>query len=170
MDLETQLKVQAYLDGELPEAESREIGNLVARDREALALHTELRNTRTALVGSEIGVELPESREFFWSKIQREIQRLEPSEPAPVPVPWFVRLRRLLAPAAGTLIARGYGRTEEYEADRHGIDILRRAGYSKDVMVDALVWIRGISGDNGGGFLSTHPALDDRIAALQKTP
>jgi Zn-dependent protease with chaperone function len=75
----------------------------------------------------------------------------------------------LLAPVAGTLIARGYGRSEEYEADLHGIDILRRAGYSKDVMVDALVWIRGISGDNGGGFLSTHPALDDRIAALQKT-
>jgi Zn-dependent protease with chaperone function len=75
-----------------------------------------------------------------------------------------------LAPVAGTLIARGYGRSEEYEADLHGIDILRRAGYSKDVMVDALVWIRGISGDNGGGFLSTHPALDDRIAALQKTP
>jgi anti-sigma factor RsiW len=104
MDLETQLKVQAYLDGELPEAEARDVGNLVARDREALALHTELRNTRTALVGSEIGVELPESREFFWSKIQREIQRLEPSEPAPVPVPWFVRLRRLLVPVAGVAL------------------------------------------------------------------
>ena len=96
MDLETQLKVQAYLDGELSEAEAREVANLLARNREALTLHTELRNTRKALVGSEIGVELPESREFFWSKIEREIQRLEPSDPAPVPVPWFTRLRRLL--------------------------------------------------------------------------
>jgi Zn-dependent protease with chaperone function len=75
----------------------------------------------------------------------------------------------VLAPVAGTLIARGYGRNEEYAADRHGIEILRRAGYPKEVMIDTLTWIRSISGDNGGGFLSTHPALDDRIAALQRT-
>lgn len=73
-----------------------------------------------------------------------------------------------LGPIAGTLIARGYGRKEEYEADRHGVDILRRAGYSKDTMIDALNWIRRVSGAAGGGFLSTHPALDDRIAELQR--
>ena len=73
-----------------------------------------------------------------------------------------------LGPMAGTLIARGYGRKEEYEADRHGVDILRRAGYSKDTMIDALSWIRRVSGAGGGGFLSTHPALDDRIAELQR--
>jgi anti-sigma factor RsiW len=104
MDLETQLRLQAYLDGELPEAEAREIASLLARDREALALHTELRNTRKALVGSEIGVEVPESREFFWSKIEREIQRLEPSQPEQVSIPWFVRLRRLLVPVAGVAL------------------------------------------------------------------
>lgn len=74
----------------------------------------------------------------------------------------------VLAPVAGTLIARGYGRTEEYAADRHGIDILRRAGYPKEVLLDTLAWIRRTSGDQGGGFLSTHPAIDDRIAALQR--
>lgn len=73
-----------------------------------------------------------------------------------------------LGPIAGTLIARGYGRKEEYEADRHGVDILRRAGYSKDTMIDALNWIRRVSDAAGGGFLSTHPALDDRIAELQR--
>jgi predicted Zn-dependent protease len=73
-----------------------------------------------------------------------------------------------LAPIAGTLIARGYGRTEEYEADRHGVDILRRAGYSKETMIDALTWVRRESGAGGGGFLSTHPALDDRIAELRR--
>ena len=30
MDYEVQLKVQAYLDGELPEGEAREIANLLA--------------------------------------------------------------------------------------------------------------------------------------------
>ena len=73
-----------------------------------------------------------------------------------------------LGPIAGTLIARGYGRKEEYEADRHGVDILRRAGYSKETMIDALSWIRRVSGTGGGGFLSTHPALNDRIAELQR--
>ncbi|MGH7874043.1 MAG: M48 family metallopeptidase [Candidatus Binatia bacterium] len=73
-----------------------------------------------------------------------------------------------LAPVAGELVARGYGRTEEFAADRHGVDILRRAGYSKDTMVDALTWIRRVSGDGGGGFLSTHPGLDDRIATIQQ--
>jgi predicted Zn-dependent protease len=73
-----------------------------------------------------------------------------------------------LGPIAGTLIARGYNRTEEYEADRHGVEILRRAGYSKETLIDALSWIRRVSGAGGGGFLSTHPALDDRIAQLQR--
>lgn len=75
-----------------------------------------------------------------------------------------------LTPIAGTLISRGYGRTEEYAADRHGIDILRRAGYPTEIMVDTLNWLRGISSDGGGGFLSTHPAIDERIAALRKLP
>ena len=73
-----------------------------------------------------------------------------------------------LMPIAGTLIARSYGRTEEYEADRHAVDILRRAGYSKETMIDALIWVRRVSSATGGGFFSTHPALDDRIAVLQR--
>jgi predicted Zn-dependent protease len=72
-----------------------------------------------------------------------------------------------IAPIAGQLAVRSYGRNEEYNADKHGVDILRRAGYSKDVMVDSLSWLRRISGDKGGGFLSTHPGLDDRIATIQ---
>jgi predicted Zn-dependent protease len=73
-----------------------------------------------------------------------------------------------LTPIAGTLIARGYGRTEEYAADRHGVEILRRAGYPAEIMLETLSWLRAVSGDGGGGFLSTHPAIDERIAALRK--
>jgi hypothetical protein len=36
-------------------------------------------------------------------------------------------------------------------------------------MVEALSWVRRASGNGGGGgFLSTHPAIDDRIAELKK--
>jgi predicted Zn-dependent protease len=71
-----------------------------------------------------------------------------------------------VAPIAGTLIASSYSRPQELEADRHGVKILQRAGYSKDVMVRALTWIMQVQGDSGGGFLSTHPATAERIRAL----
>ncbi len=73
-----------------------------------------------------------------------------------------------VTPLAGTLIARSYGRSEEYAADRHAIEILSRAGHPRSIMVDTLSWMRRAGGDHGGGFLSTHPALDDRIAALRR--
>jgi predicted Zn-dependent protease len=74
-----------------------------------------------------------------------------------------------IAPLAGTLIARGHSRTEEYAADRHAIVLLRRIGYPPDVMIDTLSWIQRASGDQqSGGFLSTHPALNDRISLLKK--
>jgi predicted Zn-dependent protease len=73
-----------------------------------------------------------------------------------------------VTPLAGSLIARGYSRTEEYDADRHGVTILNRAGYSKDVLINALSWVSRASGGSGGGFLSTHPATNDRIEELRR--
>jgi predicted Zn-dependent protease len=73
-----------------------------------------------------------------------------------------------VTPIAGELIARGYSRSEEYDADRHGVETLKRAGYPKDVMIDALQWVARSSSGGGGGFLSTHPATDDRIEALKR--
>ena len=73
-----------------------------------------------------------------------------------------------VTPLAGNLIARGYSRTEEYAADKHGVTILNRAGYSKDVLINALSWVSRASGGGGGGFLSTHPATDDRIEELKR--
>jgi putative metalloprotease len=73
-----------------------------------------------------------------------------------------------VAPIAGTLIASSYSRPQEFAADEHGVTILRRAGYSKEVMVRALTWIMQVQGNSGGGFLSTHPATDERIRALRR--
>lgn len=72
----------------------------------------------------------------------------------------------IITPIAGTLIARGYSRGEEYDADRHAVDLLERAGYSREALVDSLEWIARTAGGGGGGFLSTHPATSERIAAL----
>ena len=73
-----------------------------------------------------------------------------------------------VAPIAGTVIASSYSRPQELEADKHAVTILRRAGYSKDVMIHALTWIMQVEGNSGGGFLSTHPATDERIRALKR--
>jgi len=76
---------------------------------------------------------------------------------------------RAVTPIAGALIVNGYSRSEELETDRHGVEILRRAGYSKAVMIDTLTWLlRSSGGDGGGGFLSTHPSTAERIDALRK--
>jgi len=98
MDHEKQLKLQAFLDEELSEAEASEVASWLAKDQEATLLLGELRNTRQALARFEAGVRLPESREFYWSKIKREIERSAPAETPAQPVSLFTRLRRLLMP------------------------------------------------------------------------
>src|SRR5882762_9715108 len=97
MNPEFQLKLQAHFDGELSEREAREIESALATDPEARALLAELGNTRGALAGFETETKLPEAREFYWSKIRREIERHEQAAPvrtAPLPL-W----RRLLIPS-----------------------------------------------------------------------
>jgi anti-sigma factor RsiW len=103
MDFDAQLKLQAYLDGELPEAEAREVAKLLAQDQEAVLLLGELRNTRQALKGAEALVQLPESREFYWSKISREIDRVEQPARVEQKRPFIFRLQRFLVPVTGAL-------------------------------------------------------------------
>ena len=74
-----------------------------------------------------------------------------------------------LAPVAGTLISRAYGRQEEYQADAHAVELLKRAGHSPKVMEQTLTWLLQTEGGSEGGFFSTHPATDDRIAALRRS-
>jgi predicted Zn-dependent protease len=76
-----------------------------------------------------------------------------------------------IAPIAGKLIMLKYSRQEEFEADKHGVDILRRVGSSKDAMERTLVWLKQqTGGGSGGGFFATHPGTDDRIAAIRRMP
>jgi len=102
---QTQLKLQAYLDGELPPGEARAIGELLACEAEAQPLLEELKATRALLVGNELELKLPETREFYWSKIQRQVEREEQREPAvdaPAPAPpWWIRF---LAPAGALAV------------------------------------------------------------------
>ena len=73
-----------------------------------------------------------------------------------------------VTPLAGKLIVNRYTQKEEYAADRHGADILQRAGYRRDLMAETLIWLMQVEGGGSGGFFATHPATDDRIQALSR--
>ena len=100
MNEQIQLKLQAYADGELGGRETREVADLLSADADARALLDELQNTRRALVGFEADLKLPESREFYWSKIAREIERAEPARRAAAPGSLAGLLQRWLLPAS----------------------------------------------------------------------
>jgi len=104
------LKVQAFMDGQLPEAERAQVAALIARDSDVSALVKELKQTRQALAGFDESVELPESREFFWSKVEREIERIPREEPAPVRRSLSSVLLRWFVPATcvAGLVALGF--------------------------------------------------------------
>lgn len=100
MKEDLQLKLQAYLDGELPSGEAQAVRDLLATDAAARDLLVELTNTRDVILAHEASIKLPESHEFFWSKIQREINR--EAKPVSAPAPKFslaAWLHRALVPA-----------------------------------------------------------------------
>ncbi|HEX5218346.1 MAG TPA: hypothetical protein VFZ59_02165 [Verrucomicrobiae bacterium] len=102
MKEEIQLKLQAYLDGELPAGEVKTVVDLLAGDAEARELLAELTNTRNAITAHAGEITVPATREFYWSGIRREIERQEKTAPAPAQsASLFGMLRRLLVPASG---------------------------------------------------------------------
>ncbi len=96
------LKTQAWLDGELPPAEAAAIARLVNNDAAARDLSTELRQTTAALAVGEPVRPVPESREFYWSKIERAIRAAEDSRPSASRPAWWRSLARWLVPAGFT--------------------------------------------------------------------
>src|SRR5204862_3531246 len=61
-----------------------------------------------------------------------------------------------LTPIAGELLLRKYTRSEEYAADKHGVQLLQRAGVpGKQMMADTLSWLMASTdGGSKGGFLA----------------
>lgn len=105
MNVESQLKLQAYLDGELPAGEAGELKALLSRDAQAEALLTELKLTKAALAGNEPEIKLPESREFYWSKIKREIERAERAPASRPAAPWLTWWQKWVVPVSAMAVA-----------------------------------------------------------------
>ena len=101
MNQDLELQLQAYLDGELSVNEARKVTELLTRDAAAQALLNELTFTKKALQGNELGMILPETPDFYWSKIAREIERQERSAVPAVSTPWWRGSFKYLAPLGG---------------------------------------------------------------------
>lgn len=99
MNRDTQLQVQAYLDNELSPADARSVSKLISSDVAIRELYNELKDTKDVLVQNEPEIRVPDTRDFYWSQIQRRIASAE-REPAVTNArPWWMRF---LAPIAGT--------------------------------------------------------------------
>lgn len=104
MNDDLHLKLQAHLDGELPAGERASVEAQLAADSEARSLMQELQMTHAALAAGEMPQPLPESREFYWSKIKREIQRSDASLTQPEKRARIASWKYWLAPVAGMAV------------------------------------------------------------------
>jgi negative regulator of sigma E activity len=139
MNMEAQLKMQAYLDGELGPSEAAEVQRLLEQDAQARQQFEELRAVRSLLRDNEPEYRLPESREFYWSKISQAIAMAEaqsaPGREDPAPA-WALLLRRWLAPVSAMamvflLALAGL----KMLSPNHDYAMMEIENYSEDLMV-----------------------------------
>lgn len=75
-----------------------------------------------------------------------------------------------LGQIARALVARGYSRENEYEADRIGLGYAHHAGFAASAALDFMTRLRAAQGRDPDRFevlLRTHPALVDRIQRVR---
>jgi predicted Zn-dependent protease len=75
------------------------------------------------------------------------------------------------ANAAGSTISEvmesGYDKDQEFAADAGAVKIMTAAGYDPHQYLNFLIRLEKLSADKGGGVMSTHPGLPDRVKKVQ---
>ena len=134
MKQEDRLKIQAWLDGELAPKESARIADLIDNDLEAKELSEDLRAMQKALEVGEKTAVLEDSREFYWSQVERQIEAEEPitenAQPELVsgslgnPLRWLIPVGSLAAISAMMLNFNSINTTPDLlETGEPGIEI-----------------------------------------------
>jgi len=100
LEMNLELELQAWLDGELPAQKARRTDPKIVGDEEASRLIAELQAIKNALAGNEMPRTVPETRACYWSKIERQIQRPAPG-PRAVQTPRQAVWRCWFTPLAG---------------------------------------------------------------------
>lgn len=108
MTHELALKIQAFVDGELPASETGALRELLEKDPAARALRAELEWSRKTIAANEPVVPLPESGDFYWSKIRRatEAPASRPAAVEPATVSGsLAKILRWIVPLTGAALA-----------------------------------------------------------------
>jgi predicted Zn-dependent protease len=66
-----------------------------------------------------------------------------------------------------TMLKNGYSQSQEFEADREAAAILLKAGYDPTALRDMLGILQRVQKTQQGGFNTTHPSPEERIANVQ---
>ncbi len=99
---ETELKVQALVDGELTGREAEDLRARIETDDGLRKLHARLTAVRGLMAGAELPRTLPESGDFHWNKIAQSIEREDrEAKRLARPAPGVNRLLRWVTPLAG---------------------------------------------------------------------
>jgi len=70
----------------------------------------------------------------------------------------------LIGQLAAAPALQAYSRNQETEADREAVAILQRAGEPSWMLRYAFDFLIRLHGEGGGGWLSSHPARQDRLS------
>ena len=103
---EMTLNLQAYVDGELSAAQRAELEKYLAKDADARTLVTGLKQLSALLKQGEPIAKVPDTREFYWSQIQRRISAQEKAQPRSTePARTAAHWLRWLVPSLGVAVA-----------------------------------------------------------------
>jgi anti-sigma factor RsiW len=103
MNTNQQLEIQAYVDGQLADSDARRVERQLADDAAGAALAADLRQVRETIRNGEPIMEVPDTRDFYFSQIRRRIATEEKAaslSPAPS-AGGFNWIRSMLLPAVG---------------------------------------------------------------------
>ena len=103
---EMTLNLQAYVDGELDAVQRAELEKYLTKDADARTLVTGLQQLSTLLKAGEPVAKVPDTREFYWSQIQRRIKAQEKRQPQSTePARRAIQWLRWLVPSLGVAAA-----------------------------------------------------------------
>jgi predicted Zn-dependent protease len=68
----------------------------------------------------------------------------------------------------GNLINMRYGREDELESDRIGVEYMSQTGYNPEAMIDVMKILSSGGGARQPEFFSTHPNPENRIAKIRE--
>jgi predicted Zn-dependent protease len=76
--------------------------------------------------------------------------------------------RNSVSEVLDVIIKSGYSQPQEFEADDLAVKLLAAAGYSPNGLLEILNVLKTVQNGQSGGILASHPAINERIANVQR--